>query len=81
MKNSRNSSGLSSNTWNDDTNQQSQNENSEYTGFDSPVYDDKIITENVNVKNTTTVKDKSKMQEIEMNILNFSKDDASTIQQ
>lgn len=50
MKNSRNSSGLSSNTWNDDTNQQSQNENSEYTGFDSPVYDDKIITENVNVK-------------------------------
>ena len=40
----------------------------------------KDIVENVNVKNTTTVKDKSKMQEIEMNILNFSKDDASTIQ-
>lgn len=50
MKSSRNSSGLSSNTWNDDTNQQSQNENSEYTGFDSPVYDDKIIIDNVKVK-------------------------------
>lgn len=50
MKSSRNSSGLSSNTWNDDTNQQSQNENSEYTGFDSPVYDEKIIIDNVKVK-------------------------------
>lgn len=40
----------------------------------------KDIVENVNVKNTPTAKDKSKMQEIEMNILNFSKDDVSTIQ-
>lgn len=50
MKNSKNSSGLSSNTWVDDSNQQSMNENSEYTGFDNPVYNDKDYSESVNVK-------------------------------
>lgn len=51
MKTSRNSSGLSSNTW-IDSNQQSMGntENSEYTGYDSPVYDEKAFDESINVK-------------------------------
>lgn len=51
MKTSRNSSGLSSNTW-IDSNQQSlgNTENSEYTGYDNPAYDEKAFDENINVK-------------------------------
>ena len=40
----------------------------------------KEIVENVAVHNTSTAKDKSKMQEIEMNILNFTQDKTSIIQ-
>ena len=41
----------------------------------------KDIVENVNINNTSsTIKDKSKMQEIEMNIFNFTQDKTSTIQ-
>lgn len=52
MKTSRNSSGLSANTW-IDSNQHSMGntENSEYnTGFDNPVYDEKAFDDSINVK-------------------------------
>lgn len=55
MKSSKNSSGLSSNTWVEDSNQQSMNEQSEFTGYDLPVYDEKLLTEHTHIKNLPVI--------------------------